>query len=188
MLIGPCSSLIIIQLLNNFLSGGGYILSKKALIKFADIVKRDKTLFSPDGAYEDIRMGKALAHSAIFVDCRDDMRRERFFPFPIRKLTRGLDHQPDWFERFNYYNFTLSGIAGLSDVGISFHYIKPAEMYFLEVLIYHVHPFGLHKNVSETLPKKLKLEEIISASDAKSSALNFYDHKDFHNLTSSELF
>jgi hypothetical protein len=39
-------------------------------------------------------------------------------------------------------------------------------MYYLDHLIYHVHPFGLEKNFTESLPRKLKLEEIIEASDA----------------------
>lgn len=163
-------------------------MSKKALDKFVGIVKKNKFLFTPDGEFEDGRMGKALKHSAIFVDSRDERQRARFFPIPITKLMTGPFNLDHWFSRNNYYNFSLNGLIGFSDVGISFHYIKPYEMYLFEYLVYHVHPFGLIKNGSETLPKKLKLKEIIAASDAKSSAPNFRKHKDFHSLTSSEIF
>lgn len=162
-------------------------MSKRALIKLTAIVKRDKKLFSADGVFEDGRMGKALAHSAIFVDCRDVMQRERFFPITVKSLIKGLAPN-HWFNRYNYYNFSLNGITGFSDVAISFHYIQPTGMFLLEYLIYQVHAFGVQKNQSEILPQKLKLEEIIAASDANSSAPNFRKHTDLHRLTVSELF
>lgn len=173
-----------------FMAGGGYILSKKALKKFAQKVENDKTLFSPDGPYEDVRMGKALAHSAIFVDSRDDFLQERFFPLPVTKFFKSsISKDPHyWFNLFNYYSLLKDGLSCCSDVPISFHYIKPPELYYLEYLIYHVHPFGLVENFSRSFPRTLSLEEIVLASDVKSSAPNFIPHVDFHNMTSSEIF
>lgn len=171
-----------------YMAGGGYVLSRKALIKFVEIVKRDSTLFSPDGAYEDVRMGKALGHSAIFVDSRDEMNRERFFPLPIHVLIRYKFAPDNWFVLADYYRFKPFNLSGCSDVPILFHYIKPHEMYNLEFMIYHVHPFGIDKNQTEIIQRKLNLDEIIVASDVDSLAPNFIKHKDFHNLTSSEYF
>lgn len=171
-----------------YMAGGGYVLSRKALIKFAEIVKRDPSYFTPDGAYEDMRMGRALAHSAIFVDSRDEMHRERFFPLPLHVLIRH-NFTPDfWLSNFDYYKFKAGNLSGCSDVPIAFHYIKPPELYNLEYLIYKVHPFGLEKNLTEVFPRKLLLNEIIVASDFKSSAPNFVKHEDYHNMTSSEYF
>lgn len=171
-----------------YMSGGGYILSRKALIKFAEIVRGDPSHFTPDGPWEDLSMGKALAHSAIFVDCRDEMQRERFFPIPLVGVIEN-DVPPDfWYLLYNYYRVDSNGLDGYSDVPVGFHYIRPEELYALDYLIYQVHPFGVEKNLTEALPRKLSLEEIIKASDFESQAPNFVKHEFYHNLTSSEYF
>lgn len=59
-------------------------------------------------------------------------------------------------------------------------------MYLNEYLIYHVHPFGIEKNLTETLPRKLSLNEIIAASDAKSFNNFAINHTDHHQLDDSE--
>lgn len=171
-----------------YMAGGGYIMSRKTLIKFAEIVRRDPSFFTPDGAYEDVRMGKALAHSAIFVDSRDEMHRERFFPLPLTTLITNHFAADFWYSTSNYYKVNPNGLDGYSDVPIAFHYIKPEQLYALEYLIYHVHPFGFEKNLTEVLPRKLSLKEIIAASDIESQALKFIKHETYHNMTSSEHF
>lgn len=133
-------------------------------------------------------MGKALRHSAIYVDTRDEQLQARFIPTSIiRYLTLNFDYD-HWLSSYNYYNFTHGGLGCCSDVAVSFHYIKPEDIYRLEYLIYQVHPFGVEKNLTETLPRKLSLEEIIAASDVKSYAPMAFKHDDYHNLTSSERF
>jgi hypothetical protein len=61
-------------------------------------------------------------------------------------------------------------------------------MQALQYFVYHVHPFGLKKNLTEKLPRKLGLNEIIAASDIKGWGSDFIDHKPVHNLDSSEYF
>lgn len=162
-------------------------MSKKTLIKFAKLVKDDTTLFTPDGGFEDVRMGRALGHSAIFVDSRDEMKQERFFPMSLLHFLEKSYLPIKWFNKSRYFEY-IQGSKCCSDVGISFHYIDAKELYKLEYFIYNVHPFGVEKNLTETLPRKLSLDEIIAASDAKSSASDSQNHTDYHNMTSSEMF
>jgi hypothetical protein len=68
------------------------------------------------------------------------------------------------------------------------HYINPHEMYFLEYAIYKVHPFGLQRNLTEVLPRKLTLQEVIEKSDTKSFSPNFKEHVRVHNLDDDEKF
>jgi hypothetical protein len=60
-------------------------------------------------------------------------------------------------------------------------------MYLLEYLIYHFHPFGLEKNLTETLPRKLSLDEIIEASDLNSIySPNYMEHEKIHYIDEDE--
>jgi hypothetical protein len=69
---------------------------------------------------------------------------------------------------------------------VEMHYIKPNEMRMLEYFIYNLHPFGLEKNLTETLPKKLSIEEIVEASDKRSFAKNYREHKIVHQFDDDE--
>jgi glycoprotein-N-acetylgalactosamine 3-beta-galactosyltransferase len=173
------------------LLGACYILSKKALIKFADLVKQNKTGLVGSGQYEDLLMSQTLAHSAIFVDCRDELLQNRFFVVTMKKYFFPDYHKNQssnaWFDKTLYHNYS-GGLSCCSDVPISFHYIQPKALYLLDFLIYDTHPFGIEKNLTESLPRKLTLDEIIKASDAKSNAPGFVDHTDYHNMSSSEMF
>ncbi|XP_017873038.1 PREDICTED: glycoprotein-N-acetylgalactosamine 3-beta-galactosyltransferase 1-like [Drosophila arizonae] len=60
-----------------------------------------------------------------------------------------------------YYD-TDEGLDGCSNYTISFHYIKPNQMYVLDYLIYQLRPYGIvHK--PDALPKKLALGELMPA-------------------------
>lgn len=145
-------------------------------------------MFDGEGDCEDIRMGQILAHSAIFVDCRDELKQRRFFPVNFLAYLEHLtapNHQ--WFYNYTYYNVSIGNLGCCSDVPIVFHNIKPPKMYFEEYFNYEIHPFGIDKNSSETLPRKLKLKEIIAESDTTVLTPNFREHVDYHNMTSSEM-
>lgn len=138
-----------------------------------------------------MEMSKTLAHYAIFPDTRDEKLQQRFFPYPLDQslnhtTERSLIHQ--WYFDRLYYNVPQGGTDCCSDVIVQCHYIKSYTLYFLEYLIYNVHPFGLEKNLTETLPRKLGLQEIIKASDAKSYGSFIGEHEDVHDLTSSEVY
>lgn len=67
------------------------------------------------------------------------------------------------------------------------HYVSRQQMHALEYLVYHVHPFGYDQNSTEKLPRKLFLDEIISRSDVKSYAPEYYEHERFDDLDNFEL-
>lgn len=136
-------------------------------------------------------MGRTLSRNAIFVDSRDELHQMRFFTANIREhLKRKLPVDYWYFEKM-YYDVAHGSLDCCSDVAISFHYVKPNQMYWLEYFIYHSHPFGIGKNSSETLPRKLALTEIIAGSDARRPELDEMFNTELtnvHNIESSEIF
>lgn len=54
------------------------------------------------------------------------------------------------------------------------HYILAPEMHFLEYIIYNVHPFGVDKNSTEKLPRKLRIEEVVKAGEAESYLVEYF--------------
>lgn len=173
-----------------YMAGGGYIISKKALKKFSEKLVFNETVCpsSGDGEDEDWKMGNCLAHSAIFVDCRDELHQNRFFPVNVELHMGYKDDWLEWYPKYQYYHTFEGNTSCCSDTSIQFHYIDPKQMYTLEYLIYKAHPFGLVDHLEESLPRQLPLQEIIEASDAPSPSVNFWEHKDFHNLESSEIY
>lgn len=169
------------------MAGGGYILSKKALIKFSErIVKDTKKCFS-QGA-EDLAMGRCLAHSAIFVDCQDELHQKRFFPLGVEFHMKKPPAPTHWYAKSLYYNSTYGNTSCCSDTSVGFHYVRPRELYALDYFIYKAYPFGLDDHSDDEMPKKLALNEIIAASDAHSAAPNFKVHKNYHDLEPSEIY
>lgn len=173
-----------------YMAGGGYILSKAAVKKFVTQIMWNSTLcrVEEDGE-EDFEMGKCLRHNAIFVDERDERKQKRFFPmgFEFEHLKKQKD--PDyWYDQSQYYETALGSLNCCSDKPIEFHYVGPKEMYLIQYLTRNVHPFGLVKNFTEELPRKLRLEEILSASDTDSSSVNFHSHRSVHNIETNELY
>lgn len=171
-----------------YMAGGAYVLSKKALKKFGEKLVHNDSLCHITGEAEDLEMGMCLAHSAIFVDCRDELHQKRFFPAGAEEHMRHMNDLTYWYTRAIYYYSPDASTSCCSDTSVQFHYIPPLEMYVFEYFIYKVHPFGLVDHPQESLPRKLTLEEIIKASDANSSSPNFKVHKDFHYLESSEIY
>jgi glycoprotein-N-acetylgalactosamine 3-beta-galactosyltransferase len=173
-----------------YMAGGGYVLSKKALKKFSEKLIYNATVCDSNLTTfaEDLQLGRCLVHSAIFVDCRDEFQQKRFFPVSVTEhLKPKSEINPNfWYVKNQYHESQQGSLSCCSDVPIAFHYIAPKEMYLFEYLIYRVHPFGLEKNLTKTLPRKLKLEEIIEASDVKSLSPNFVNHTDYHQLDSDE--
>jgi hypothetical protein len=84
----------------------------------------------------------------------------------------------DWYYSMMYYDTPQGSIDCCSDTIAQIHYVKPKEMYLFEYLVYRVHPFGLEKYVSETLPQKLPMKEILRRSSALSESSNRKKYED----------
>lgn len=98
------------------------------------------------------------------------------------------DPSSRWYKDYAWYNTTYGTLRCCSDTFCAMHYVGPQELFSLEHLVYHVHPFGFDKNFTETLPKKLSLQQIIAASDIKGVGRLYTDHEPVHYLNSSEIF
>lgn len=135
---------------------------------------------------EDLEMGKCLQHHALAIDGRDSLHQQRFFPIGAERHMKTLVDKSFWYEKYQWFNVTQGGIKCCSDTFAQAHYIKPKEMIFLEFLIYHLHPFGLEKNLTENLPKKLGLKEVIKEADVRSYSPNYKEHQTYHNIDEDE--
>lgn len=175
------------NLLDGYMAGGGYVLSKKALEKFVTKIMPNETICNrPNGGSEDWEVGRCLQHSAIFVDERDELQQKRFFPAGLPDHLKRQKDPAYWYDVTQYFEVAQGSLKCCSDTPISFHYVTPREMYALEYFTRHVHPFGDETHSSETLPTKLKLDEIIRAADVESPSKGFRKHKFFHNIEDSE--
>ncbi|CAG9800631.1 unnamed protein product [Chironomus riparius] len=170
-----------------YMAGGGNVLSKKALKKFATFISRNETLCNAKQEAGDVMVGRCIQNFAIFVDARDSQNQKQIFPAGV--IEHMKHKEPDmkyWYFRYLYRNVTQGGLDCCSDIFIGSHYVKSKGMYFMDYLINNVHPFGLMKNVTEALPRKLSLDEIIASSDKISFAENFVPHKSVHFIDDDE--
>lgn len=128
-----------------------------------------------------------LRRNAILIDARDEKNEKQMFPIGIKEHLENKERNMSfWYNQYLWRNVTQGGLRCCSDTFIEAHYIKPQEMYFMEFLIYYMHPFGLEKNLTEKLPRKFSLNEIIKNSDASSFAPNFRAHEIVHYIDEDE--
>ena len=112
--------------------GAGYILSKEALRRFAEIGYSNATLCRTDpGGYEDVEMGYCMERLGCRgIDTRDSFGRNRFLPLQLeRHLQLGLPSDQFWFWDYIFYpvkdasvfNVTTNQMADLfSDLDTGF--------------------------------------------------------------------
>lgn len=175
------------QIPEGYMAGGGYILSKKALQKFATKIIQNSTVCkSEESGNEDWEMGRCLQHAAIFVDERDEAMGKRFFPAGIKDHVKPEKDPTYWYDNTQYYEYPQGSLKCCSNTPAGFHYIPPHEMYLMEYLTRVVHPFGFDKNDKEQLPRKLRLKEILLKSDKESLSVKFKKHQVYHDFDESE--
>lgn len=156
-----------------FSGGAGYVLSQNALHRFSDaMMHRTNTASTPncridtDKGVEDLEMGKCMEALGVLAgDTRDEQKRGRFFyNTPEAHLIPGkidtTQLKQKWYQ-------SVEGLDCCSDNAISFHHIRPEQMYVFDYLIYHLRPYGVVP-FPQPLPKKVNFSEI---------AAQLYDEK-----------
>lgn len=154
-----------------FSGGAGYVLSQNALHRFSDAMTHRSTMSNKtpncrvdiDKGVEDLEMGKCMEALGVFAgDTRDEHKRGRFFPMsPEAHLIPGkidtVQLKQKWYE-------SVEGLDCCSDNAISFHKVRPEQMYVLDYLIYHLRPYGVVP-FPQPLPKKVNFSEIAAQLD-----------------------
>ena len=173
---------------DGYLAGGGYILSRKAVEKFVTNL-HSKKCREDDGGSEDFEMGICLQENALFIDGHDEFGEKQFFPVGVtdHMSYNKLDYNY-WYVKNQWYNSTQGGLKCCSKFIACMHYIEPTQMYRYNYLINNVYPFGLSKESSQELPKKLTFQELIELADEKSYSPNYVEHKNIHNFDKDEVF
>ena len=146
-----------------YMSGGaGYVLSKEAVKRFVEEALPNPTLCKEDNTgAEDAEIGLCLEKVGVLAgDSRDSSGKGRFFAdVPQTQIFPQLLETGYWYWKNQYYT-PVTGLDCCSDNAISFHYIDPKQMYTLEYMIYHMHPFGIRTS-PQNLPKKITFEEVV---------------------------
>lgn len=133
--------------------GGGYVLSRAGLLKISEGLQTNTSCLSDNLAFaEDVKVGScAEAMKVRVVSSLDAEGRECFHPFsPLSMVTSKRDELPAWIHEYNFHKIR-TGFDCCSDYSITFHYVQPREMYMLDYLIYHLHPYGIYRDYIDLL-------------------------------------
>lgn len=119
-------------------------------------------------------LGSCLKGHAAFVDCRDEKHQKRFFPVGVDEHFNEKRDLTYWYYQYLFYNASQGNLDCCSDTVAGMHYILAPEMHALECLVYNVHPFGLDKNLTEKLPRKLPFSEVVEGGEAESYLVEYF--------------
>jgi len=128
--------------------GGGYVLSKEALTRFATKGFHNNAVCREDGGAEDAEFGKCMQNLGVkTAESYDERGASRFHCFnPGTHLHGGY---PDWYLQYDSHG-APHGVDKVSDYPITFHYVNKEEMYSLAWYTYHLKVYG---HLSKAFPK-----------------------------------
>ncbi|KAL5960488.1 Glycoprotein-N-acetylgalactosamine 3-beta-galactosyltransferase 1, partial [Taenia solium] len=135
--------------------GAGYVLSRAALKLVAEAMLKEAPGCHKRGGAEDVNLGACAESVGVkMVDSLDEYSREAFHPFrPSAIFDRTYIDRVSWIHYYNYFP-VKTGLDCCSDHSVSFHYVSPRDMYVLELLMYHIYPYGITRDVKQ--PDSLK--------------------------------
>nr|CDS29437.1 glycoprotein N acetylgalactosamine [Hymenolepis microstoma] len=125
-----------------FPSGGaGYVLSRAAMKLMTEGMIGDTKTCAASLLPEDIRIGYCARDTGVkWIDSLDEHGLEVFHPFEVQHLiSKASMESTPWIYRRNYYPLR-TGFDCCSEHSVSFHYVKAENMYLMELLIYHLYP------------------------------------------------
>lgn len=126
-----------------YMSGGaGYVLSRQALKQMVEqgFSNNLKECDLADAEEEDVLMGRCLEAVGVEAgDTRDARGRPTFLALsPLALLDPEPMDQDSWYSQYAFYGPAKPGKDCCSDEPISFHYIDPLLMRFIDWLLYDV--------------------------------------------------
>ncbi|XP_073840167.1 glycoprotein-N-acetylgalactosamine 3-beta-galactosyltransferase 1-like [Musca autumnalis] len=126
-----------------YMSGGaGYVLSQKALEKFATEAFDNKIVCSREYRAEDLQLGMCLENIGVVAgESRDADGMERFIPLAPHDVMPTI--RSDWYAKLVYHEPTKN-VSCCSTTAISFHYLIPEEFYVIEYLLYKLKSLNLY--------------------------------------------
>ncbi|WAR16452.1 C1GTB-like protein, partial [Mya arenaria] len=127
---------------NGYMSGGGgYVISSRALRDVVRIGFKNGFCLL-DGGNEDVEIGKCLQASGAQVLSTLDMSGEE--TFHAVSLFEHLTANPETFWLKNYaWNKHSMGQMCCSRYSVTYHYVRPDEMYIFHHLLYHTEVLGI---------------------------------------------
>lgn len=155
---------VIVQPQGYFSGGAGYVLSKKALIKFIEeALPNPKLCKQEDTGAEDAEIGVCMQNVHVYAgDTRDSLGRGRFFIHsPVDHLRQNNVDKTYWYWRNQFYK-TDEGLDCCSDRAISWHYVTPEQFYYLDSFLFKLRVYG-RVVYPEELPKKVNFTEVVKA-------------------------
>ncbi|XP_073841346.1 glycoprotein-N-acetylgalactosamine 3-beta-galactosyltransferase 1-like [Musca autumnalis] len=145
-----------------YMSGGaGYVMSKRALEKFATEAYDNSRRCKYMTIAEDQQLGICMENIGVIAgDSRDENGLERFIPLPPDYVLPVSN--TEWYTKWVYHE-PEKNVSCCSPLAISFHYISPDDFYVLEYLLYTLKAFGVVDN-RKSLPPKQNISHIYAAA------------------------